>query len=172
MEWRPRCDGLGRNLSSGRAVVTGLPAQRPNAVASGWVRPTCSRPQPLSARVHLIRPGPTGTARSCAGIVQDIALRCPTTCPTISSWLIVRSDRSHFPPTSPTRSTGPPPRKAPRSARGSPRPQRTVCGSMPAARVSRSGNASTVPSRPMSSSMGSPERGRWSAGSRHARAPE
>ena len=40
---------------------------------------------PLSARVRLIRPGPTGTARSGAGFVQDFALRAPI------AWLFVQA---------------------------------------------------------------------------------
>lgn len=34
-------------------------------------------------RVRLVRPGLAGAAKSCAAIVQDLTLRCPTTCPTM-----------------------------------------------------------------------------------------
>ena len=150
----------------------GFKTSLPRPGRPGSVRSTCSRPPPLSALVRLIRPGPTGTARSCAGTVQDFALSCPTTCPTIASWPNDRSDRSHSPPTSPTPSTRPPRQKAQRSARGSRIPQPTVCGSMLVVRASPSGNASTAPSPLTSSPTGSPAPERCSADSRRARAPE
>ena len=133
----------------------------PDLHASAVVRP-----------VHLIRLGPARAAESCAGTVQESALRCPTACPTISSWPNDRSDRSHSPLTSPTPSTSQPPQRARRSARGSPRPPPIASDLMPAVRASPSGNASTAPSRPTRSPKGSPERGRCSAVSRHERAPE
>ena len=125
--------------------------------------------------VHVVgpvHPGPARAAESSAGFVQELALPCPTICPTIASWLNDRSDRSHFPPTSPRPSTKLQTRKARRSARGSPRPPRADSGSTPGVRASPSGSARTAHSLLMSWPRDSLAPERCSAVSRRARAPE